>query len=253
LTDLGITTVAVLTIETLFGARNEEPLIPLLDQAGIKIVSKTSYPFEVTDFSATLAEIKSKNPEAVIQLSYPGDALLFTRQMIEAGINPKVFYSSLGIFAPDFLDAYGPNREGVTGVGTSYVRSVPYKGLYNPNGGAQYWDMWEERWGSIPELTDGLWTWSSCEVLQQAVEKADTLDQDAIKKVLDTQEFQTILGTFKYERKPDYGPLNVGPDSREGTVLQWQPHPTYGLEPQIISPKRLKTADPIFPKPKWKA
>jgi branched-chain amino acid transport system substrate-binding protein len=60
----------------------------------------------------------------------------------------------------------------------------------------------------------------------------------AVKEALDTTEFETILGTFRFENQ-----LNpVYP----GQIGQWQDG-----EFEVISPTGDRTADPIFPKPDW--
>jgi len=251
LSSVGAKTVGLLVIETLFGADMRKYFEAELAKKAINIVATHLYPMGVMDLSAPLLDLRAKNPDAVIQLSYPDDALLCTQQMIEINYNPKLFYSALGLLNADFTGKFGKAREGICCFGQSFVPAAKHQGVY---GNARDWyEAYVKRWGAFPDYTESLNPYTGCEVLQQAVEKAGTLDGTAIRDVLARETFDTVAGPVKFGG-PN-GAINISDISGVGTTVQWQkqPDPITGDEftAHVVSPSRLATAKVIYPKPPW--
>ena len=59
--------------------------------------------------------------------------------------------------------------------------------LMSPNGG---WNL----------TIGGIAAFVQVQILAQAIEKAGTLDRDEVKKVLDTETFDTTLGPARFEK-----------------------------------------------------
>lgn len=62
-------------------------------------------------------------------------------------------------------------------------------------------------------------TVASAQVLQQAIEKAGSLDSEKVKKALEENEFKCILGKVKYVNEEGYTNLN---NMASIGLLQWQ-------------------------------
>ena len=73
-------TAAVLHVDELFGLEQMGALEASLKAKGIRIIEKKSYPLGVKDLQPVLNDIKAKNPDAFIALSYPPDTFLITGQ-----------------------------------------------------------------------------------------------------------------------------------------------------------------------------
>jgi branched-chain amino acid transport system substrate-binding protein len=94
--------------------------------------------------------------------------------------------------------------------------------------------------GTEPDRWASAACYASGEVLQQAIEAAGTLDPVAVKEALDTTEFSTILGDFRFENQ--FNPVYPG------QVGQWQ-----NGEFEIVSYADDRTAEPVYPKAEWPA
>jgi len=231
LVDQGVSTVAIIHHDDLFGIDFNNFVQPALEDAGIDIVFYETYPLGVEDLSQTLRGAQDANPDAFLAFSYPDETFLVTGQAIEIGFNPDVFMASVGVAFPPYRDAFGPAAEGVIGTGA-----------WNPNvdipGAREYFDGHVAMHGAEPDRWASAACYATGQVLQQAIEAAGTLDPLAVKEAMDTTEFETILGVFRFED-------NLNP-VYPGQIGQWQ-----NGEFEIISPTDSRTAGPIFPKPEW--
>jgi branched-chain amino acid transport system substrate-binding protein len=231
LVDLGVETVGIMHHDDLFGIEFNEFVEPALVDAGIEIVNKATYPANTEDLSTPLRAMQDANPQALLAFTYPGESFLVTSQAREIGFNPDLFMAAVGVAFPAYRNAMGPAAEGVIGTGA-----------WNPNvdieGAREYFDRHVEMHDAEPDRWASAACYATGQVYQQAIEAAGTLDPVAVKEALDTTEFQTILGTFRFENQ-----LNR---SYPGQIGQWQDD-----EFEIVSPTENRTADPIFPKPEW--
>jgi branched-chain amino acid transport system substrate-binding protein len=64
------------------------------------------------DYSAPLADIASKGPEALYYGGYTQEGVVIVNQMKTAGLNNVIFFGDDGTFGQDFLDRTGANGEG---------------------------------------------------------------------------------------------------------------------------------------------
>jgi len=75
-----------------------------------------------SDYSATLADIASKGPEALFYGGYTAEAVVVVNQMKQSGLGGVTFFGDDGTFGQDFLDRTGANGEGA--YSTSLVPSA---------------------------------------------------------------------------------------------------------------------------------
>ncbi len=66
----------------------------------------------LSDYSAPLADIASKNPELLYYGGYVAEAVVIINQMKAAGLTKTLFFGDDGTFGQDFLDRTGANGEG---------------------------------------------------------------------------------------------------------------------------------------------
>jgi branched-chain amino acid transport system substrate-binding protein len=65
-----------------------------------------------SDYSAVLADIASKSPQALFYGGYTAEAVVIVNQMKQAGLQGVIFFGDDGTFGQDFLDRTGANGEG---------------------------------------------------------------------------------------------------------------------------------------------
>ena len=222
--------IVLMSVGDQFGAEASSGVAPVLKQAGFDIVVQKSYPLGAADLTNEIKEAKASGADTFIAYSYPPDTFMLTGTSITQSYNPKVFYTAVGTaFA-----AYGANfkekANGVLGIG-GWDPTLP---------GAQ--EYVQRQVALLNRQADG-WaapvTYASLQLLEQAIEKAGTLDR---KKVLDTivndGPWQTIVGPID---------LKSHIRGKQWGVGQWQGGQFVG-----IAPTDLPGAKPlIFPKPAW--
>jgi branched-chain amino acid transport system substrate-binding protein len=222
-------TAAVLYVDELFGLEQMQALEASLKDKKIQIVEKKSYPLGVKDLQPVLSEIKAKNPDAFIALSYPPDTFLITGQSRAIGFNPKLFYLAVGTAFPVYRDKFGKVAEGVMGLGTWNPRTSP--------DAKAYFDAHVKRWQKEPDRWASAHAWAGLQILQAAVEKVG-LDRKALRDYIANNEFDTIIGKIRFKNGE-----NV---TTPGVVSQWQ-----GGEFEVVWPPDRSTSPALYPKPAW--
>ena len=77
------------------------------------------------------------------------------------------------------------------------------------------------------------------QTLSQGVEGAKSLDQTKIRDWLKSQTVHTICGPMSFDERGLPSPINFCTQVINGNV-------------ELIWPKEVRTADPVYPKPTWK-
>jgi branched-chain amino acid transport system substrate-binding protein len=225
-----VKTAAVIHVDELFGLEQASALEAAFKEKGIQIIEKKSYPLGVKDLKSVLNDIKAKNPDAFVALSYPPDTFLVTAQAREIAFNPKAFYASVGTAFPIYRDKLGPTVEGVMGLGT-----------LNPKTSAvakAYFDAHVARHKKEPDRWASAHAWAALQVMEQAVAKAG-LDRKALRDAIASGEFDTVIGKVRFRNGE-----NV---STPGVVSQWQ-----SGEFEVVWPPDRATAPAMHPKPSWR-
>jgi branched-chain amino acid transport system substrate-binding protein len=205
--------------------------VPQAVAAGIDVVLYKSFPFMTPDLSTLLKEVKALNPDALIGFSYPPETFLMTEQMMTIGLNPKLFYTTVGVAYPDYRDAFGAATvEGVMGAGV-------WNPLVSPEA-QDFFDRYVARWGVEPDRWGTAQSYATGQIYEKAIEIAGTLDGTAMRDVIASDiTFDTVLGPVKF-----VGQFNI---YYPGQVGQWQNGEFLTVD------KTNRQAEPIYPKPAW--
>lgn len=225
-----VKTVALGYMDDLFGLERYNVMMPMLKERGISVVEEKSFPLNVKDLSVVLKEFKSKNPDALVGLTYPAESFLMTAQAKEIGFNPKLFYVAIGPAFPFFKQRFGAAADGMIGFGTWSTSQGPAQQHYH--------DAYVKRFGKEPDRDSTGFVWSSLQILQEATEKSG-LDRKAIRDYIASHEFSTLLGPIAFKD-------NII-NRASGSVGQWQ-NGSY----EIVWPAANATKPPLYPKPEWK-
>jgi branched-chain amino acid transport system substrate-binding protein len=227
----GAKTAAVIHVDELFGLEQMSALELALKDKGIQIVEKKSYPLGVKDLQPVLNDIKAKNPDAFVALSYPPDTFLITGQSKAIGFNPKLFYAAVGTAFPVYRELMGAGTiEGVMGLGTWNPKMSP--------AAKAYFDAHVARWKKEPDRWASAHAWAGLQILEQAVAKAG-LDRKALRNTIAGSEFTTVIGKVRFRNGENI--------STPGVVSQWQ-----SGEFEVVWPPQNATAPAYYPKPNWK-
>jgi len=222
--------VVLLSVGDQFGAEFAAGFGAGLKATGYDIVLQKSYPLGAADLTNEIKEAKGSGADTFIAGSYPPDTFMLTGTAITQSYNPKVFYTAVGTAFAEYGANFKDKVQGVLGIG-GWDPSVP--------GAMDFYKRQAAVTGHAPDGWASPVTYASLQILQQAIEKAGTLDR---KKVLDTivndGPWTTVVG-----------PIDLKTHIREHQIGagQWQGGQFVG-----VSPSDFPGVKPvIFPKPAW--
>lgn len=231
LKSLKIEKVAIIYVQDLFPRENLQFLEPELKNAKIETVLLKDYPIGVKDLTTLLSEVKAKKPQAVIALSYPADSFLITGQAQGVLLNAGFFFELVGPSIAAFGQAFGPATDGITTMG-HWSPKGPWPGA------KEFEERYVQKWKMRPDYLDSVLAYMGCEIIQEAIEKAGTLDREKIKDIIAGNEFATINGPIRFSGTEN----QVTPSM----ILQYQKG-----DLEIIWPPEVATAKVLHPKPDW--
>lgn len=197
-----------------------------------KLVYDETYPLGTQDLAPIINKAKAANPDVFVSFSYPPDTIGLTAQAQVLGFNPKIFYAGVGGAFPIYKGRFKEATEGVVSLGGVNASSQKVK---------DYIAHHKEVIGQEPDRWASLVTYASLQALQQAIEKAGSLDRKVVSKELASGKFDTILGTISFDNESRKVPGIF-------TVGQWQKGEFVGLFPAGEGAGTM-----IFPKPEWPA
>ena len=206
-----------------------------LSAGGVKTVNGLKlYPADQTSFDSIVNDIKSSNPDIVVQGAVFDDAIGVIRQMKQVGYNPKVLFQTS---APSEGDQFAK------GVGKGNTEGIFYAVSWSASADTPqnkaFVSEYQRRFGGTPP-EDAADAFGTAQVLAAAVTGTKSFDQDKIRDWLHGHTVNTVEGPLRWD--------STGAPQSQFLVAQWQ-----GPQTQIVLPTSLATSKTIvFPKPNWK-
>ncbi len=205
-----------------------------LTAAGIELVFDEIYAPETTDFTAIAIQVADKDPDLIVGGTVLEDSIGQIRAYQDAGYQPRGAFFTTGPSIPGpFREALGGATEGIFAAISWFPDAQDYQ---NQEMVTRYIDMFGGSAGDIPEDVANAFTVG--QVLQQAVENIQSIDNAALIEELHQGTYQTVVGPLSFDE--------VGRPQGSFMLLQWQ-----GDTFVIVGPPERAQADPIWPKPAW--
>ena len=152
-----------------------------------------------SDYSAPLADIASKKPQALFYGGYTAEAVVIVNQMKQAGLTGVTFFGDDGTFGQDFLDRTATNNNGEGAYSTSLIPPAsPAKTKFD----AAYLAAYSQPAGKLSPYT---WTaYDSVAVLIKAIEGVAVVSggklyiprASLVAAVRATNNYQGLSGTI---------------------------------------------------------
>ena len=232
--DIGVKRIAVVGEDSLFPRQTTEGVRAWAKKLGLKIVLEESYPRKQQDFTALLTKIKSRRAEALISNSYFADATAQIRGLRELNINLKIFAGTVGPALPKFAKSLGSTAEYVLG----FSQWEPKPKILKRPGMRAYIAEYQKRYGVKPNYHAGQ-SYACFQVMGAAVEKAGSIDRNAVWKTMRTFRTTTVIGPWKVNANN----LN----KHEGLTFQ-----ILNGQRKIVWPAKLAETKYKLPMPDWK-
>ena len=227
----GYRTVAIMNENSAFAKDSMDGAMKKSREMGLEVVFQEEYGRDVRDLSPVLTKIRALNPDVLIGGTYGEDSALIVRQLKDLNWAPKIIALTVGPALPDFYENLGADAEYIFGA-TQWEPSI--KGTGIPEFAASY----KAKFGydSGYHAAGGF---AAAQLLQQAVERARSFDNDKVREALATMDATTIYGGYKV----DATGAQVGKPSY---MVQW-----LRGERKIVWPDNVAEAAYVAPTPEW--
>jgi len=228
--------VAIIYENTDFGSSSAKGFRTECEERGIEVVFDQSYESGAIDFKPMLANMRGAEPDMIFAVSYVMDAAMIVKQMKELNFNTKLFVGGgAGYTMPEFKNNAGEASEYIAST-TLWIPNVAWPGA------KEYFENYQEKYGAEPDY-HGAQAYATMYVIADALNRAEELTREGVQKALkETDLQQTIMGPIKFEDWEGY----TNQDKPTTYVVQWQ-----NGELQVVWPEGVKSADYVYPVPKW--
>jgi branched-chain amino acid transport system substrate-binding protein len=109
-----VTSVAVVNENTDYGTSVADAVEAAAKKAGLTVTNRIPYSASTTDVSAQVLQLKEKQPDVIIFISYTSDAILYIKTMKNLDyIPPMVLGDDSGFSDPSFIPAVSDIAQGV--------------------------------------------------------------------------------------------------------------------------------------------
>ena len=203
---------------------------------GMEVLAVETYPKDIADVSAIMSKFKALNPDVFVGGGHFNDALLFVRSAKELDFNPKAMVMTVGPSNPQLAAELGPDANYLLGP-TQWESSLNYQGEYLGTA-AEYAQRYEDKWGEPPTYQAAGAT-AAALVLQLAIEKAGTLDTEAVRQAMGELDVVTFYGPIKFEVTGK----NVAKPMGTIQILDGQI--------KVVAPQGAAVAEMAYPQPPW--
>jgi len=182
--------VAMVNVADAFGIELADVARTLFTDAGFELVYDKSYPLGTPDLSPVMKGAKASNPTSFIAWSYPPDSFGLAQQAIIEDLDVSIYYSAVATSFPAFAGAYGSKINNVLGAGGTNVDDPKI---------AEYRAAHEAVTGKVADYWASANTYASLQILEQAIEGADTTDRAVVTQYIKQNAFDTVMGTITFE------------------------------------------------------
>jgi branched-chain amino acid transport system substrate-binding protein len=198
-------------------------------ELGLEVVFNEEYNTTATDLTSLVQQVKGSGADVFVALSLPNDGSLMAQTVAQVDYRPE-FYCQCGsqvVTLPNWVDL-GAAGENVFSTTTAWPGQADRPGL------DELFAHFQQELGYEIMPAYGAGGYAILQVLQQAVEGAETLDQRQLRDYIADNEFQTAVGTLRYKED----------GTTEFAAMLVQQH-TDGA--QVVWPADAATAEPVAP------
>jgi branched-chain amino acid transport system substrate-binding protein len=184
--------IAIIDDKTAYGKGLAEEVKKALNADGKQEVLAESYTAGEKDYSALVSKLKQADVDVLFVGGYHTEAGLIARQMRDQGMD-TILMGGDALITQEYWSITGPAGEGTLMTFSPDPRKNP--------AAAEVVARFKEK-GIEPEGYV-LYTYAAIQAWKEAAEKAGSTDAAAVVKALNDNEFDTVIGKFKFNEKGD--------------------------------------------------
>ena len=195
---------------------------------GYQVVVYETYTPRTEDMSAMILKAKEAGAETLLTVPAPPDGITMVKQMVELGWTPKF---ALMIRAPEnvtWAETLGKNGDYFT-IFPGWHHAENFPGVAELN--AKY----QAQFGRPADLLTGP-AYACVQIAAAAIEKAGTLDREAIRDAIAATNMTTVVGPVTFNTDGTGNVLNP--------LIQWQ-----NGKQELVWPPEHASAKLVYPAP----
>jgi branched-chain amino acid transport system substrate-binding protein len=223
---------AVYTMNNPIGASLTDSINRISQDLGVKLVIDEKYNLPLPDATPLIMKAKQLNCDILFSNGFFADGVMTIRAAKALDYNPKAILQGVGSVIPAWVKELGKDGDFVFS-GTSLHNKLNYPGNDKLNAYVKK----EYGVDGYPVYFGFGYAWM--QTLAQGVEGSQSLNQTKIRDWLKSNTVHTIAGPMTFDAKGLPAPINFCTQIINGQV-------------ELIWPKEIRTAEPVYPKPAWK-
>ena len=220
-------------------AKDEGAAAPLIEQlnkdgakTGIALKPPVYYTIDpYKGLGAFAKTLQASGTDAVVTPANAYDTADLMRGFKAAGFTPGMFIAR-GVLEPDFIKLVGMDAEYTLGLSSYETRATT-------TGNAEFVKTYRAKYSAAPNFYAAC-GWAAGKVIEAAVAKAGSFDQEKLREAFAALETPTVLGGYK-----------VTPDGAQVAAASFIVQILKGRR-EVIWPEVYRSAEPVLPMPEWK-
>ena len=233
-------TVVILSANDSFSVEVGTSAVAFAKAQGLTVTRYDKYPANATDLSAVVTQAKQTGADILLNSGHLPESLAIMKSAKELDFSPKLFCFTVGPTTPDFLKTLGADAEGVV-ASTQWTEVEKWQGTDIFGTPQKFNELYQRDFNNqIPDyhVANGA---SVGVAMQAAIEKANSLEPDAVRDALSKLDLMTFYGPIKFDER---GANTVHPMAVQ--QIQKGKLPT-------IWPAAVANAMAVYPTPAWSA
>jgi len=224
----GFESIGILYEGTPFHMDVAEGVVSWAKRFGLRVVADKGFKVAKTELRPLLKEVMDLEPHGLILSVYPPDAYDTLHFMKKASYRPRVLAIPIAPTHPDFCKRAGSMCEGIFCPSQwEPDERIPFPGTKN------FVTDFRAFAKRLPSSYAGA-AYAACQIMERAVIKTQSLDQERIRDYILSLDSATIIGRFKVDengKQIGHNPL----------LIQWQDG-----KKEVVYPTKVQTAPARF-------
>jgi len=218
--DFGFTKIYIMIQDVAHARSGGDVLNKTLPTKGWTVLGMDVYPTGTTDFSTGLLKVKDSQAQVLILWMDMPESSILLKQWYDLKVPALPFGSILNAAEqPGFWKATEGKGEftiaNLVNAGNSKTKLTDWA--------VKFYDAYKAKWGIEPEAYGTSSSYMGPYVLKDAIERAGSLDPDAVIKALEATDLMGVYGRIRFDPKshqvkPSFDPA----EGAVGTMIQWQ-------------------------------
>ncbi len=208
-------------------------------EKGYEVVLNEGYDSGTTDFAPIINKIPA-DVDAIMGGGHFADGQQFAKALSDKGVAAKFISLLVAPPEPTFAEI-GDAAFGIVGP-SQWEPLAAFAPDYGPTG-AEFIEAYKAAFGEEPSY-HAAGGYAAGLILQKGIETAGSLDVEAVKAAIDSEDMMTFFGHIKFDTSAENHGLQVG---HSMVYVQWQKDASGALVKQVVWPLEGKTAETVYP------